>query len=186
MRARVREMVRDERGFTLVELVVTMAILGIVLGGLTATYASATRAQADLTRRFEAQEHGRLALDKVRRDAHCADSATVNGANTLVTFTLPAGCPTGSGSVTWCVRAGTYSTELYRIASAAGTCSGGSRWAEYIDTTDTTVKIFELRPLAAGELQKVRVTFPVDLTAGTASGRYSLQDDIALRNTTRT
>jgi prepilin-type N-terminal cleavage/methylation domain-containing protein len=183
MLARLRSALRSEGGFTLTELLVVMVIMGVVIGGLTSTFASATLAHADMAKRFEAQEHGRIALDKLRREGHCASVVSVTG-TTLVTFTLPSTCPTGSGGVTWCVRAGTNGNELYRITPSSSTCTGGTRYAEYIDTGGVTV--FSLPTVGSGELTKLRVVLPVDLTAGTTAGRYSLTDDIALRNTTRT
>jgi prepilin-type N-terminal cleavage/methylation domain-containing protein len=178
MRARLRQLRRDESGLTLVELIVTMLILGVIIGGLVTAFASATVAHTDLSRRFEAQANGRLALAKIRREAHCASAVSLTG-TTLVTLTLPTGCPTGSGSATWCVSG----TELFRIASSTTTCAGGIRWAEYVSTTG--VSVFSLPTVDAGELDKLRVVLPVDLTPSTTQGRYVLEDDIALRNTTR-
>jgi prepilin-type N-terminal cleavage/methylation domain-containing protein len=183
MRARLRRLVRDERGFTLVELMVTMIILGVVIGGLTTTFASATTAHMELSRRFEAQSGGRLALTTLRREAHCASAVTLTS-STLVTLTLPSGCPTGSTAATWCVRSGSTGNELYRIASSTTTCTGGVRWAEYVDTTSVTV--FSLPTVTTGQLDRLRVVLPIDLTPGTAIGRYALEDDIALRNSSRT
>jgi prepilin-type N-terminal cleavage/methylation domain-containing protein len=124
MRRRLLRAVRSEAGFTLTELLVVMVILGTVIGGLTSTFASATVAQADRSRRFEAQTHGRVALDKIRREAHCASAVAVTG-TTLVTLTLPTGCPSGSGDVTWCVRAGTSSTGSSRRLRPAPAASAG-------------------------------------------------------------
>jgi prepilin-type N-terminal cleavage/methylation domain-containing protein len=188
MRTRIRRLVVNDAGFTLVELLVVMSILGVIVGGLTTTFTAATEAQLDMTRRFEAQQEGRLALDKLRREAHCASAASVTGTS-LVTLTFPTtagttACPAGTGvaNVTWCARAGTNGNELYRIASVS-TCTGGVRVAGYLVTTD----VFVLFAPAAGsgELAKLRVSFPVDLTPLDASERYSLVDDIALRNTPR-
>jgi prepilin-type N-terminal cleavage/methylation domain-containing protein len=175
-----------EAGFTLVELLVVMTILGVVIGGLTTAFTSATKAQLNMTRRFEAQQEGRLALDKIRREAHCASGATVVGTS-LVTLTFPTTgttpCPAGAGiaNVTWCARAGVNGYELYRIPSSTATCTGGVRVANYLVSTN----VFQLLPTGAGELAKLRVTLPVDLTPADTSERYSLVDDIAFRNTTR-
>src|SRR3954452_24976071 len=107
---------RDEPGYTLIELLTVMLILGVVLGGLTGVFASATSAQADMNNRFQAQQEARLGLDKLRREAHCASAATPGGSNpSSITFTLPSYCKTfsGSASVTWCTR--NVSTNRYGL-----------------------------------------------------------------------
>ena len=53
-----------------------MAILLIVLAPLTGSFASAETAQVDQTRRFDAQENARQALDRMRKDIHCAHGVT--------------------------------------------------------------------------------------------------------------
>jgi prepilin-type N-terminal cleavage/methylation domain-containing protein len=65
-----------ERGYSLSEMLVVLAIIGIVLGALTQLFVSASTAQVDMTRRFEAQQDMRLALDKLRREIHCASAVT--------------------------------------------------------------------------------------------------------------
>jgi type II secretory pathway pseudopilin PulG len=189
MRARIRRALRSEAGFTLVELLTVMLILTFILGGLVVTFTAASTAQADMTRRFTAQQEARLALDKLRREAHCASSATVTGTEQVtLTFPTPAGvqaCPAGAGisTVTWCFRAATVGQELYRIASST-TCTGGDRWAEYLVTGGAAFAL-TLPTSGSGALAKLNVTLPVDLTPNDSVGRYTLQGDIALRNTTR-
>ncbi len=61
-----------EGGYSLSELIIVLAILLIVVGALTQLFVSASTAQVDMTRRFEAQQDMRLALDKLRREIHCA------------------------------------------------------------------------------------------------------------------
>ena len=61
-----------ERGYSLTEMLVVLVILGVVIGALTQLFVSASTAQVDMTRRFEAQQDMRLALDKLRREIHCA------------------------------------------------------------------------------------------------------------------
>src|SRR5262249_10812817 len=70
--------VRGEKGYSLVEMLTVMAIMGIVLGGLTQVFTSASKADIDMNNRFNAQEQTRLAPDKLRRDIHCAYDASPN------------------------------------------------------------------------------------------------------------
>ena len=113
-RKRNRLLVR-QGGFTLVELLVVMVILLTVLAALTGSYVSATVAQVDQTRRFDAQENARQALDRMRKDIHCGHGVTdpylnESGGYTLVlTETNVSGtaeCPglvqTNSSAVQWC------------------------------------------------------------------------------------
>src|SRR5437763_266578 len=65
----------NERGYTMVEMLVVMSILSIVIAGLTTVFVSGGRAELDLNRRFQSQQQARLALDKIRVDLHCASSA---------------------------------------------------------------------------------------------------------------
>ena len=92
---RLLRRLRGESGYSLVELLTVMAILGVVLGGLTALFVGGSNAQLDMNRRFEAQQAARLALDKMRREVHCASAATTSpatGASNHVILTLPTIC----------------------------------------------------------------------------------------------
>jgi prepilin-type N-terminal cleavage/methylation domain-containing protein len=175
-----------EAGFSIVELLIVMAILGAIVGSLGALFVSAMNAEADISRRFEAQSNARLALDKVRRETHCASAATLPDA-TRVELTMPAWCPTVGGTamtVTWCARStGTGIYGLFRIAPSVGSCTGGVRFANSL-TTDAVFAIVAADP-ANRTLPKLSVDFPVDVTPSTSVGRYRLQDAIVLRNATR-
>src|SRR6184192_1881295 len=99
-------------------MLTVLLIMGAVMGGLTTVFVSATSADNDMNNRFRAQQTARLALDKLRREVHCASAATLAGsATSSITLTLPNYCKTYSGnaSVTWCTRSvATNSYALYR------------------------------------------------------------------------
>ena len=180
--ARLLRRLRAERAYSLIELVITMAIMGVVLAGLTTIFVSGSKAELDANQRFQAQSDGRLALDKVRTDAHCASTATTTGAS--VTLTMPTGCKTASNTtVTWCTSAVGSSTTryaLYRYQSS-GSCTGGVKWADYL----TQASVFTFTQQSTSSLAKLRVSFPINVTPG-KKRTYVLQDDIFLRNSTRT
>jgi prepilin-type N-terminal cleavage/methylation domain-containing protein len=191
--AAARRRIAAEHGYSLSEMLVVLAIIGIVLGALTQLFVSASTAQVDMTRRFEAQQDMRLALDKLRREIHCASAVTGSPPTSSVIIALGSYCPTnGTGAatqITWCTKdkngnappgAGApYSLWRY----VGGTCSGtGRKWGDYL----TTGQIFTgwIAP-GGGSLGKLSVNLPVDLTPNDAKQRYVLDDDIVLRNTAR-
>lgn len=179
---RLSRRVRCDRGYSVFELLVVMAIMGIVLGGLTTIFVSGSKAELDLNRRFQAESTGRVALDKLRKEIHCASGATSTGST--LTLTMPTGCTTASNTtVTWCtsqVGASTTRYRLYRYVGA-GTCTGGVQTADYL----TQASLFTFTQQSSASLAMVHVLLPISVK-GSNIGKYSLQDDIYLRNTTRT
>jgi prepilin-type N-terminal cleavage/methylation domain-containing protein len=182
-----------ERGYSLSEMLVVLLILGIVLGALTQLFVSASTAQVDMTNRFEAQQDMRLALDKLRREIHCASSVTAAPPTSSIIIALGSYCPSnGTGAaaqITWCTKDKNGNAppgagapfSLWRYTGT--TCSGtGRKWADYL----TIDQIFTgyIAP-GSGMLGKLSVNLPVDLTPNDAKQRYVLQDDIVLRNTPR-
>jgi prepilin-type N-terminal cleavage/methylation domain-containing protein len=153
---RLRTRLVDERGFTLPELLITMAILLIVIASLASVLVSSTKSAVDANTRFQAQGQARAGLDQFRREIHCATSITdTNGASLTVgtaynaiTVVLGSSCPTNvthatTFYVTWCTTASTLTTgdfALYRVTSTAlprPTCatSGKVKWADYLQPT---------------------------------------------------
>ena len=184
---------REERGYTLVELLTVLMILGVVMGGLTTVFASATSSEADMNNRFQAQQGARLALDKLRREVHCASSATPSGSSvSSITLTVPTYCKTysGSASVTWCTRSvSTNRYALYRMNGA--TCSGGIKWADYLTPTSTATVcsgalcVFNYTAQSTASLAKLHVDLPVNPKPSRTVDTYELIDDLVLRNSTR-
>ena len=78
-RASLLRRLREERGFKLVELITTMAIMLFVITALVQLSTSGTKAENDLNLRFQAQEEARLGLDMFRREVHNACAATIAG-----------------------------------------------------------------------------------------------------------
>jgi prepilin-type N-terminal cleavage/methylation domain-containing protein len=193
---RLRRALATQGGFTLVELVVVMAILLIVLAPLTASFASAMVAQVDQTNRFDAQENARQALDRMRKDIHCAHGVTdpytnTSGGQTLVltetNSTGTAECPglvqTNASAVQWCtipVAGATDRYQLYRENDPDATCDGSisTFMVDYLTRAD----IWSSPTCITGQFPTVELTLPVDVDPSKRPGAYLLSDQIALRN----
>jgi prepilin-type N-terminal cleavage/methylation domain-containing protein len=191
----VRERMACERGYSLIESLVTMLILGIVMSGLTTTFVSASHAELDMNRRFQGQEQARLSLDQLRRELHCASAVTdLNGsalssASTYPAITIALGSycqtATATGFVTWCT-AGSGPWTLYRIDHAVTTCSAGTGARKVADHV-TSQQPFSKPAAQAGvgaQLPTLHVALSVNATGGT-TGTSTLVVDIALRNASR-
>jgi prepilin-type N-terminal cleavage/methylation domain-containing protein len=172
--------VKDERGYTLIEMLTVLLIFGTVMTALMALFVQGTNAETDMNNRFQAQQDARVALDKIRREGHCASAVTVSTASS-VTLSLPSFCPTGNGSVTWCtVSLGTSRYGLYRKTGA--TCnSTGVRWADHL----TTANVFAYAAQSSTSLAKLSVDFPINVKPKRTVDAYELKDDIVLRNSLR-
>jgi prepilin-type N-terminal cleavage/methylation domain-containing protein len=181
---RLRSRLRDERGYSLIELLVSMFILGTVMTSVSVLLVSATNQEVSMNRRFQAQTEARLGLDLIRREGHCAMSVNPSGASASVTLTIPATCPTSGGntSITWCTVAnGANRWGLWRYPGAA--CSGtGKRYADYL----TASSIFVYTPQTVDKLAFLSVSLPVNVKPSEPRLLYKLDDDIVLRNSTRT
>jgi prepilin-type N-terminal cleavage/methylation domain-containing protein len=174
---------RAERGFTLVELLVTMAIMLIVISALVQMATSGNQAENELNLRFQAQEQARLGLDTFRREIHNACSATIAGGGTQIT--LMNNAQTGSFTCNvvgsnWCTTGSGQRYALYRQA-AAGACGTGVMRADYL----IAGAIFSLPTPAAGQLPKVTIDMTVNRQPTTGHLNYRLDDAVALRNARR-
>ena len=174
---------REERGYSVIELLVSMSILGAVMTSVSVLLVSATNSEMDMNRRFQAQTQARLGLDLMRREVHCAISVSPTGAASSVTLTIPATCPTSGGNtaITWCtVAGGTNRWGLWRYPGSS--CSGsGKRYADYL----TASSIFVFTPQNTESLAKLNVRLPVNVKPTDSRFLYNLEDDIVLRNSTR-
>jgi type II secretory pathway pseudopilin PulG len=184
---------------TLVELLVAMLLMSIILAPLIGGFVSMMSAQARQANIVTAQEQARLALQRMRKDIHCAHSVAVPQANGSGGYTLilsetnttgVAECPgivaQNSSSVQWCtvpVTGYTNRYRLYREDDPSTSCDGteSSFQVDYMTQPD----IWTIPSCASGDYPTVGVDFSVDLDPGTTDeGAYNLDDAIALRNAT--
>lgn len=175
-------LVRDERGYSLVELVVSMSILGAVMTSISVLLVSATNAEVDMNLRFQAQTQARVGLDRLRREVHCAQSVATSSGGAVATLTIPATCPTAEGftAITWCTQASGTRWDLWRYQGAS--CSGtGRKWVEAL----TQAAVFGYSAQSTSSLAYLTVNLPVNLPSSRSISSYVLEDNIVLRNSTR-
>jgi prepilin-type N-terminal cleavage/methylation domain-containing protein len=196
-----------EAGYSLVEMITVMAILGVVLGGVVTLFTAGIKADSDQNQRFQAQQDTRLALDKLRRDVHAActisNPSSYNTWTSSVTLVLPGtSCSSGTTNITWCTAASGSKFMLQRTLAA--TCTGslvtiadsltsGSIFA-YIPpnshlVTSTSVGLgtgssYIATSDAAYSAARLHADLTINRSGATRS--YRLVDDIALRNSPRT
>jgi len=161
----------------LVELLTVTMILGVVLSGLTAVFVSAMNSQVDMNRRFTAQQEARVAVDKMRRELHCASDVTPTGTSSSITVTLPGQCPT---AVAHALTTVVYDTQLvsagrYRLRRA------GVGIADYV----TTGAVFTYSSPEAGKRRTLHVDLPVNVKPNQTGKTWRLVADVVLRNTDR-
>lgn len=141
---RLRDRLGSEAGFTLLEMLAVIAILGVVLAGLTQLFTSGANSEIDQSGRVQAQQQTRVALDKMRQEIHCATSVIPTSGSSWptssVTITLGSYCPTYTSSaptITWCTVANSTTPVTYTLRRYPGSaCSGtGTSWAQNIVAT---------------------------------------------------
>ena len=173
-----------ERGLTLVELLVVTVVFGIVIGAVTTLFVQATSSEADLNSRFRAQLSARLALDRLRREIHCATAVTPTGPSSTIALTLPSTCRVGAGtSATWCAvpfNGSTTRFRLWRSVSAPCGDAGDGLYADFL----TTGAVFNYVVQSSASLATVNVDLIVDPVPA-KPGRYRLRDALVLRNSRR-
>lgn len=175
---RLAPRLRDEEGYSLVELIAVLGILTTVLTALTALFVAGVRTETDLSKRVEAQQKARVAADRMRRELHCASGVTVtSGAN--ITITLPGHCPTAV--------AGSPTDVSYETAAVAGSTNryelrrAGVEIADYL----TVPNVFSYVAPSEASLGKLHLNFPVNARPNEGWKTWSLETDIVLRNTQR-
>lgn len=183
----IRRLLVRESGYTMIELIQVTVILGVVLTALTTVFLRAMDSELEMNRRFQAQQEARHAVDKMRREIHCASAVSPAGSSASVTITLPSQCPTvcPTWPATPCSAGGpptnvVYDTSLvstgrYRLRRA------GVRVADYI----TGAVAFTYTAPATGKLGNLRVDLPVNVNPSETAKTWRLVADIVLRNTTR-
>lgn len=192
---------RSEEGYTLVELLTVIAILGIVMGGVATLFARGINASAAAQRRYQDQHYARLAMDKMRREIHAActvsNPSTYNTPESSVTLYFASdGCSSGTHTVTWCTSGSGSQYTLYR--SVGSTCTTSQRFAKYL----TSANVFTYLPpnsyvttLGGGTgssaittiagnstLPRLHVSLTVNRMPTKTAEQYKLVDDIAFRN----
>ena len=182
---RVRSRLRGEAGYSLVEMLTVMVIMSVVFAGITDVFVSGSKAQADQDNRFQAQLTSRLAVDKLRRDIHCASS--IQGYTTSFATMKISTC--SGGDISWCTAAVTGYSNRYRLYRQLGTsCASGTgtMYADYL----TSGAIFPTDPTTAytagcGCLEALAVDIKISLKGSAVKDAYELTDTIYLRNSAR-
>src|SRR5437763_12768316 len=105
-------------GYTLVELLIVVSILGVILAGVANMLVSGQRAEKDTSARVRAQGSARVAVDRLEYEARCASYASILNSGAGIALTMPATCPHAAGNIDWCASSG----GLTRSA-ASSTCS---------------------------------------------------------------
>lgn len=191
-----------QAGYTLVELLIVMALLGIIIGALADGFATASRNQSYQVARADDQESAREALERMRTDIHCASAAKVQptldslGNPTGTGYTLQlaesqnqcAGVTSLTNGVQWCsVSVGGSTTRYAVYRTTSGNCGATDAVFQVDHITSygsvTGGDFWSLPACSTGRLQGVSVNLPVNrdpLTQPNAT--YDLADTIAMRN----
>ena len=81
-----RSLARDQHGFSLAELLIVIAILGLMLAGIVTVQMQGQKTYLIGAHRVEAQQNGRVALELMIRELRSAQSVTAIPNATSMTF----------------------------------------------------------------------------------------------------
>jgi prepilin-type N-terminal cleavage/methylation domain-containing protein len=196
---RIRSRLAGEAGFTLTEMLITLILMGIVMGAISQSFSTGIVGEARAIAEATNEENARLALDRLRMDIHCASTqnlspgVTAQGGYYIVLTEIKdtnndpicrkISLASGSSWIEWCtIKITPTRWQLYR--DNAKECSGDAStfMVDYIVKPDIwTVPT----PTACWQLS-VGVSLITNQNPGNARYQYALGDNIGMRNDTRT
>jgi Tfp pilus assembly protein PilW len=163
-------LLRDESGFTLIELTVVTFVTVLLMAGLSNLFVSGLHASKTTNEILASQTQIHDAFDRLEYETRCASQAALVSSGAGVTLTLPSECPNATGTFTWCVTGG----SLVRYAGT--TCTGPS--------TTLATNITSAAPFSCvatvGDYPELQVALTVQTQ--TTADQISATDKIAMRN----
>lgn len=162
---------REESGFTLVELIIATALTVVVMAALSDLFASGIRAGSTASWQLTSQSSVRLAFDRLEYETRCASTATRTGSGADVTLVLPSSCSHSTGTYTWCVSNG----SLIRYAGSS--CSGSGQ--TFITDVTSATPFSCIAPV--NQYPRLQVALTVNGTSTSADG-FSATDQIDMHN----
>ncbi len=184
----------NNKGFNLIELLISMAILGLILGGLAIIFSGDTKHYMSQSEIVEMQDSARVAMDFVTRMLRSSSgSVTISGAacnnSIAATFVEDAGRSTGGNDATHLndtAKAWTANQwENFSVSIINGTGSGQTKTISSNTTTQLTNANWTTTPDATSEYNILsNNTFSRDSGANTllyaknASGNTTLAENI--------
>jgi Tfp pilus assembly protein PilW len=167
----MRPRLTDERGVTLIELLIVCLIIGFVMDGIVNLLVSGVRASASTQAMVVAQQNGGLAISRIEYEARCASAYSLAQSGAGINLTMPSECSHASGTISWCVESGVL------IRYVAANCAGSGESFVSSVTSPTPFSVVS----ASGDLPSLRVRLTVNPTAISANV-FALSDLITLRN----
>jgi prepilin-type N-terminal cleavage/methylation domain-containing protein len=190
----VRRLRGEESGYSLVELVIVMAIMGTVLAAISAMFVTGIHAQSDLDNRFQAQVNLNTAISKLRREVHNACGISAGYTTSVITLQMPTSNPppqppntpcTAPTLVTWCTSGSGSRYKLWRVPGVltCATATAGARpYADYV-TNSGPFTSYTAANIPQSQLGKLHVHFVVAVKPSAPSASlYALDDDLIMRN----
>jgi type II secretory pathway component PulJ len=206
-----RRLLRDEGGFTLPELLVTMVMMIVVLFALYSIFDMSMRVYSFGNDKTEAVENARLGLEKLERETRAAypQDNTSNPVNSTLFTSWTASSITFGNDLNgnWkieCVSGGPCETISYAVYQPAGSSTytlgrsntyGGtlqpvSEFVDYRSATDTGLKFRYFTKDGAeifpggdeSKIARVRIELRVQVKRGIQPGTQTLTTDVSLRN----
>ncbi len=176
-----------DEGYSLIELIVVMAILGTVIAGLTTVFVSGSAAEIDLSRRFQAQQQARLALNQIRSDVHCASAAQAQTIGTYPGLKLSVtNCYSATPTISWCVVPVTTTPAryaVYRSTATTNICTTSDATRTFVtDYLTTSTGVFTTGTISRYALQTVALDFKISVNPTTSKDVYELTDAVVARN----
>src|SRR4030081_2525133 len=166
---RLRRLVAGQAGYTMLEMLIVVAILSTVVGALTVLFVQATNAEFDMNRRFQAQLAARVAIDKMRREIHCASAITPTGVSSSISVTLPAQCPTAGGTQT---------TVSYDVVGSGSRFQLRRNTVNLADYATTQNDFNYVAPVTGTSLGKLTVTLPINTVPTNGAKQWKLVADM--------
>lgn len=174
--ARLRAGLRSQGGFSLIELLLALVILGTVTSAVTVLFLQASTAQVDMNRRYEAQQDARVAVDRMRREIHCSSAITPAGVSSAITVSLPGQCPSAGGTPTTVTYDVVGSGQRFQLRRDSVVLADFVSEQNAFDYTE---------PVPGTSLGRLRVTLPINIEPTNSVKEWRLVSDIVLRNTSR-